>query len=46
MFRLPGAPQIDAAEEKRHVRDSVKRNLVSFFVLSIAIRISKFDEFY
>lgn len=41
MFRLSGLPQIDAAEEKRRVREGVKTNVFSFVVLCAAIRIGK-----
>lgn len=41
MFRLSGLPQIDAAEEKRRVREGVKTNLFSFVLLCAAIRIGK-----
>lgn len=42
MFRLSGGlPQIDAAEEKRRVREGVKTNVFSFIVLCAAIRIGK-----
>lgn len=39
MFRIAGVPQVDAAEEKRRVRDSVKKNIFSFALLVAAIRI-------
>lgn len=39
MFRLSGVPQIDASEEKRRVRESVKTNVFSFILLCTAIRI-------
>lgn len=41
MFRLSGLPQIDAAEEKRRVREGVKTNVFSFILLCSAIRIGK-----
>lgn len=41
MFRLSGLPQIDAAEEKRRIRDNVKSNVFSFFLLCGAIRLGK-----
>lgn len=41
MFRLSGVPQIDAAEEKRRVRESVKTNVFSFLLLCSAIRLGK-----
>lgn len=41
MFRLSGVPQIDAAEEKRRVRESVKTNVFSFVLLCTAIRLGK-----
>lgn len=42
MFRLSGSlPQIDAAEEKRRVRDGVKTNVLAFIALCAAIRIGK-----
>lgn len=42
MFRLSGFDgQIDAAEEKRRVRESVKSNVFSFILLCTAIRIGK-----
>lgn len=41
MFRLSGLPQIDAAEEKRRVRENVKSNIFSFVLLCAAIRIGK-----
>lgn len=47
MFRLSGLPQIDAAEEKRRVREGVKTNVFSFIVLCAAIRIGRqFSLFY
>lgn len=41
MFRLSGLPQIDAAEEKRRVRENVKSNIFSFVLLCGAIRLGK-----
>lgn len=41
MFRLSGVPQIDAAEEKRRVRESVKTNVFSFILMCSAIRLGK-----
>lgn len=41
MFRLSGLPQIDAAEEKRRVRENVKSNVFSFVLLCAAIRLGK-----
>lgn len=41
MFRMAGVPQVDAAEEKRRVRDSVKKNIFAFALLVAAIRIGK-----
>lgn len=41
MFRLSGLPQIDAAEEKRRVRENVKTNVFSFVLLCAAIRLGK-----
>lgn len=41
MFRLSGLPQIDAAEEKRRVRENVKSNVFSFILLCAAIRLGK-----
>lgn len=41
MFRLSGLPQIDAAEEKRRVRENVKTNVFSFILLCTAIRLGK-----
>lgn len=41
MFRLSGMPQIDAAEEKRRVRENVKTNIFSFVLLCTAIRLGK-----
>lgn len=41
MFRLSGLPQIDAAEEKRRVRENVKSNVFSFVLLCGAIRLGK-----
>lgn len=45
MFRLSGLPQIDAAEEKRRVRENVKSNIFSFVLLCAAIRIGKDNVF-
>lgn len=39
MFRIAGVPQVDAAEEKRRVRESVKKNIFTFAMLVAAIRI-------
>lgn len=44
MFRLSGLPQIDAAEEKRRVRESVKTNVFSFLLLCSAIRLGKLNR--
>lgn len=44
MFRLSGVPQIDAAEEKRRVRESVKTNVFSFILLCSAIRLGELPE--
>lgn len=44
MFRLSGLPQIDAAEEKRRVRENVKSNVFSFVLLCAAIRLGKLRE--
>lgn len=41
MFRLPGIPQIDPAEERRRVREGVKANVFSFILLCTAIRLGK-----
>lgn len=42
MFRLPGVPQIDPAEERRIVRENVKANIFSFILLCSAIRLGKY----
>lgn len=42
MFRLSGLPQIDAAEEKRRVRENVKSNVFSFVLLCAAIRLGDY----
>lgn len=34
--------QVDAAEEKRRVRESVKNNIITFVVLCAAIRLCRF----
>lgn len=39
MFRLPGIPQIDPAEERRRVREGVRANVFSFILLCTAIRL-------
>lgn len=46
MFRLSGLPQIDAVEEKRRVRESVKTNIFSFILLCSAIRLGEFQSFF
>lgn len=41
MFRMQGLPQVDPAEERRKVRESVKTNIFVFFGLCAVIRLGK-----
>ncbi|XP_055691610.1 uncharacterized protein LOC129794776 [Lutzomyia longipalpis] len=40
MFRLKGISQTDPIEERRRVREAVKKNVVTFLALCAAIRIA------